>query len=335
MAAMAAARRRNAGIPSATMELYAPGHHTTLGARQQPAPQRARSFFFADAEEPPAFSQAESAGFAWMAEGGADGAPAEEWEEPPPSEGPPPRPQPQGGRGQPRAARSARRRRAPTLARRPKSAPVLVSAGGDSSGLSLESSSAAALRPVQSASLFSQRSAAMVEVPPSAAVSQRDAVRAGTQRLSLHRLQKQQRDKRREQDCQDYARAQRRQLVASIRLANDCCRILKRTVSYGLSDDPMKKGLMDWETPSTLQMRVVVTQQGASQYGWKEEGEAHVREISVPLFQRELDGLQREAALEEQRRREGQPAAPDGCASSEQTSPAPRAPFGECDSITQ
>jgi len=314
---MAAARRRNAGIPSATMELYAPGHHTTLGARQQP--QRARSFFFADAEEPPAFSQAESAGFAWMAEGGADGAPAEEWEEPPPSEGPPPRPQPQGGRGQPRAARSARRRRGAHArsAARPKSAPVLVSAaaaGGDSSAFSLESSSAAALRPVQSASLFSQRSAAMVEVPPSAAVSQRDAVRAGTQRLSLHRLQKQQRDKRREQDCQDYARAQRRQLVASIRLANDCCRILKRTVSYGLSDDPMKKGLMDWETPSTLQMRVVVTQQGASQYGWKEEGEAHVREISVPLFQRELDGLQREAALEEQRRREGQPAAADGCA---------------------
>ena len=51
-------------------------------------------------------------------------------------------------------------------------------------------------------------------------------------------------------------------------------------------------------------MRVIVRQQGPSQYGWKAQGEAHYREISVPLFQKELEGLQREAAYEEQRKRE-------------------------------
>ena len=160
-------------------------------------------------------------------------------------------------------------------------------------------------------SSFSQPpAAAIVEAPPTV-VSQRAAVRAGTQRLAVHRLKKQQTEKRRVQDLQDYARAQRRQLVASIRLANDCCRILKRSVTYGISDDPTKKGIFDLETPSTLQMRVTVRHQGPSQYGWKAQGDAHYREISVPLFQKELDGLQREAADEEQRRREAAQLNPE------------------------
>jgi hypothetical protein len=309
-------RRNNAGIPSATLELYAPGlqggqQQQRMGSSSSSSdtkPQKARSFFFADDEPAPGFAQADSSGFAWMAEGdnGEDELP----DDPGPASAEA-RPLPSRG-AQARPARSAGRRRsdrssgASRAHSRPQSAPMLASVSSSfASGVS-------------GASPFSQQPAAIVEVastvsqreaPPKlpltdASMSQREAVRAGTQRLAMHRLKKQQTEKRRVQDLQDYARAQRRQLVASIRLANDCCRILKRPVTYGISDDPTKKGLFDLETPSTLQMRVIVRQQGPSQYGWKSQGEAHYREISVPLFQKELDGLQREAAVEEQRRRE-------------------------------
>ena len=286
-------RRSTGMIPSATVDLYAPG----MGQRAAAAdskPQKAKSFFFAENNE-----QQADTGHAWMAEGSSfeDDLPGmadpDDWAEPRAA-------QPVRVQQQARPARSAGRRRPASSGRaqqRPQSAPMLVSASGSFAG----SNGSGSMGPSQ----FSQQrsSAAIVEVP-SHAVSQREAVRQGTQRLAIHRLKKQQTEKRRVQDLQDYARQQRRQLVASIRLANDCGRILKRPVTYGISDDPTKKGMFDLETPSTLQMRVIVRQQGPSQYGWKAQGEAHYREISVPLFQKELEGLQREAAYEEQRRRE-------------------------------
>ena len=276
------------------MELYAPGLPGSSGKQRMPQPQKARSFFFPDGDEPSGFAQTDSAGFAWMAEG--DSAASEVLA----SE---PEPEPVV---QPRPARSAGRRRADRSSgasrARPRSAPMLASVASHSSFGDTNTSGM---------SSFSQPSAAAIIEAPPTVVSQRAAVRAGTQRLAMHRLKKQQTEKRRVQDLQDYARAQRRQLVASIRLANDCCRILKRSVTYGISDDPTKKGIFDLETPSTLQMRVTVRHQGPSQYGWKAQGDAHYREISVPLFQKELDGLQREAADEEQRRREAAQLNPE------------------------
>ena len=292
-------RHKAAGIPSATMELYAPGLPGSSGKQRMPQrnvdakPQKARSYFFPD-EEPASFGQADSAGFAWMAEGDSNET------EPSLAD--------QQLEAQPRPAQSAGRRRADRSSGasrahpRPQSAPMLASVASRSSFGGTSTSGASSFAPLSAA--------AIVEVP-STVVSKRDAIRAGTQRLAMHRLKQQQTEKRRVQDLQDYARAQRRQLVASIRLANDCCRILKRPVTYGISEDPTKKGLFDLETPSTLQMRVIVSQQGPSQYGWKAQGDAHYREISAPLFQKELDGLQREAADEEHRRREAAQLNPE------------------------
>ena len=291
-------RRSSGMIPSATMDLYAPG----MGQRSaapglDSKPQKAKSFFFAEDEQ-----QADTGGHAWMAEGGPheDDLPGmadpDDWDEPRSREQQQP---PSQQQRQARPAKSAGRRRPSSSGRaqpRPQSAPMLASASGSFGGSNGSGR--------MGASQFSQRSSAAIVEVPSNAVSQREAVRQGTQRLAMHRLKKQQTEKRRVQDLQDYARQQRRQLVASIRLANDCSRILKRPVTYGISDDPTKKGMFDLETPSTLQMRVIVRQQGPSQYGWKAQGEAHYREISVPLFQKELEGLQREAAYEEQRKRE-------------------------------
>jgi hypothetical protein len=290
------------------MELYAPGLPGSSGKQRMPQrndlkPQKARSFFFPE-DEPSGFGQ-DSAGFAWMAEGDSTEAELSAVTDQQQRQQ---QQQQQQHEVRPRPARSAGRRRADRSSSasraqpRPQSAPMLASVATHSSFSSTSTSGA---------SSFGQMPAAAIVEVPSTVVSQRDAVRAGTQRLAMHRLKKQQTEKRRVQDLQEYARAQRRQLVASIRLANDCCRILKRPVTYGISEDPTKKGLFDLETPSTLQMRVIVRQQGPSQYGWKTQGDAHYREISAPLFQKELDGLQREAADEEQRRREATQLNPE------------------------
>ena len=274
------------------MELYAPGLPGSSGKHRMPQrndlPQKARSFFFSE-DETSGFGQMDSAGFAWMAEGDSTEAELSTVGDHQQHEV---RSRPARSAGRRRTDRSSGVSRAQP---RPQSAPMLASVATHSSFSSTSTSGA---------SSFAQIPAAAIVEVPSTVVSQRDAVRAGTHRLAMHRLKKQQTEKRRVQDLQAYARAQRRQLVASIRLANDCCRILKRPVTYGISEDPTKKGLFDLETPSTLQMRVIVRQQGPSQYGWKVQGDAHYREISVPLFQKELDGLQREAADEEHRRRE-------------------------------
>lgn len=131
----------------------------------------------------------------------------------------------------------------------------------------------------------------------------RHSVRTEAQRLSMHKQRQQHAAKQRVHDLHEYARAQHRQLVASVRLANDCCRVLKRQPAYSISNDPMKAGIFDLNTPSTLQMRVIAKQSGPPRFGWKSEGEGVRREISVPLFMKELDSLQRQAAAIEQRRR--------------------------------
>lgn len=108
----------------------------------------------------------------------------------------------------------------------------------------------------------------------------------------MHNLRKEYDEKRRVQDLHEYARGQYAQLIASVRLANDCCRVLKRPPTYSISNDPIKTGIFDLNTPSTGQMRIIARQSGPAQFGWKSQGEIYYREISMQLFTKELAELQ-------------------------------------------
>jgi hypothetical protein len=191
-----------------------------------------------------------------------------------------------------------------------------------SSSMALSRSSSSSRRPssrgersIKSATQFRQRPSSSMSglQQQRSSGGSSSSLAAGAQRLSMHKLKKQHEEKRRVKELHDYARAQHRKLVAKVRLANDCCRILRRPPAYSLPDDPMKKGIFDLDTPSTLPMRVLVRQPGRSQYGWQASGDVCVREVSVPLFDKELEGLQQQAAKAEANRRlggAGSPASP-------------------------
>jgi len=260
---------RHGGIPSATVSVYFPGERKVRSERDQQQTERRvssrRSVFFDGG--PLAGGPGKSApSFAWMGE---------------------------GERSVPHGARCP-------AGARPQSAPVPaieqdIAQGCQPNPIDMPSTQGGYQLPARTGSRPLK--------PRPSQTAPRHSVRTEAQRLSMHKQRQQHAAKQRVHDLHEYARAQHRQLVASVRLANDCCRVLKRQPAYSISNDPMKAGIFDLNTPSTLQMRVIAKQSGPPRFGWKSEGEGVRREISVPLFMKELDSLQRQAAAIEQRRR--------------------------------